>query len=874
MQKIIYPLRSLKYGLWTSGEESERPYDSCSTLINYLFRYGRWCRKQGSAIYNSSAMHATEEVRGGLTFNDGTINCILAFCEGSGYKTTGGGSMGSALTEPDASAVTWANADLDVFGVQMRDRLYLHNGDTTDPPLVFDGTYLVDMAIHGSATADAAGSTTTFPDDSLDEADDYWNGQSIVITDAGDGTIHRAYVTAFDTVGGASPGLLTFSPARDSAVATGDTCVLGIDGQEERNGKYTTLHKNRIFTAVKSLLYYTVPYYPDWWGPEDGYVTLKKPGWKDGEDITALAVMDDYLVVFKPHNIYAIRTTGKHYNWQVTKIVGTDSDKGCVWHKTLKRGFGGLIYHSWDGVYVLDRSLNVHCVSRNIDPTIRALTQSMSNPVAGMVTKIDTSKVDFDDDDPYPTGTKIDTATVAGTFRVDKTTEAIEQSELSGSDMYLLTWKWVLAQSFKVSIDCICTKIKIGIDKIGSPGNLPVYLKADTGNDFPGDTLASATIVAGDLESGYNLATANIADTKLSADTTYWIYTPITGDETNHYIWREDSGGNPYPNGNVKIDGVGGWTNYPLNDARFVIYEQHYEPASGGTPPEFISQIHNLEAVPTSWAPFVATETLNGCSIAWYFRADSDSGMGSSNPWHAVENGAIPNETLAQYTQYRAVPTPTNVATPVVDKVVIQAYIGTATISPCAIVWNKAYWLSVQDTSSSVNSCIYVLDEEALMYEQHERWSKLEGVYINEFFIFNDQLMGTSVGGTGKGGFLYYLDTGTKDLGNNFITTLITQKLDFSNLDPTYRDREKVYKKMLSKYKSQQDASLYYKINAGSWSSAITLSAQANVNIEEDWFVGLQRGKYLTLKITQAVADPDFEFHGIDILARIARIRL
>lgn len=859
MQKIIYPLRDFSLGLVTAGEESERPWNSCDTLTNYLWDR-RWKRKSGSAIYNATYMHATEEVRGGLTFNDGTINCILAFCNGSGYKTTGGGSMGSALTEPDGTAVTWGNADLDVFGAMIRDRLYLHNGDTTDPPLVFDGTYLVDMAIHGSATADADGTTTTFPDDSLDEADDYWNGQSIVITDAGDGTIHRAYITDFDQTGGAAEGLLTFSPARDSAVVTGDTCVLGVVGQEERNGKFTILHKNRIFTAVGSLLYYTVPYYPDWWGPEDGYVTLKKPGWKDGEDITALAVMDDNLIVFKPHNIYAIRTTGKHYNWTVTKIVGTDSNKGCVWHKTLDRGFGGLIYHSWDGVYVLDRSLNVHCVSRNIEPTIKALQQSISNP-GGMsgVTKIDTSKADFDAGSAPDTN--IDTATVSGTFRVDKTTEAVEQQNDTGTSSGK-SWAGPRAQSFTTSKACICTKAQLYIKKTGSPPNFILYLKDDDSNS-PGSTLISKTVSAASISTTAGYIDFNWTDTNLANATKYWLYVPIIGDVSNYYTIYIDTE-NSYANGNAWEDGI----HYTDDDYKFKVWEQHYEATS-----EFISQIFNLTAVPTSWGIFNATETLNGCSIAWTVRSDDDSGMASPTAWTAIENGGIPSITLQQYVQYRAVPTPTNVATPVVDDVTIRATLGTAVDAPCAIVHDKKYWLSVKDTSSSVNSCVYVLDEEALMYEQHERWSKITGWYINEFFIFNDQLMGTSVGGTGKGGFLYYLDTGTKDLGVDFTTTLTTQKLDFSNLDPTYRDREKVYKKLLSKYKSQQDASLYYKIDSGSWSDAITLSAQANVDIEEDFFSGLQRGKYSQYKVTQAIADPDFEWHGIDILARIARLR-
>jgi hypothetical protein len=864
---ILYPWRDFSGGMFSRSDESERPVNSLSPdSQNIVWKEDCWKRKGGRSLYNATYINATQEVRGIDSFNDGTINAILATCNSAFYKTTGDGLMGNALTEPDGTAVAIASGDNDIEGVQIRNRVYAFNGDTADEPWAFDGTNIINYSRDATnGTADGAGTTSTIVDADFggSPGNDDYNGQYIEITDATDGTKYRGYVTDFVA---AAPRTFTFSPLRDTATASGDTFTVGVAGQEERNGKYPITFKNRIFVAVGTLGYWTEAYYPDVWSCiATGVPNVEKIGWQDGENITAMASLDDYWIVFKPHNIYAIRVIGD-WPWVITKVTGTNSNKGCVWHRTLHRGMGGLIYMSWDGIYVLDRGLNVHCVSRNIEPTIQALVQSISNPGGiNVVTKIDTLKADFD----AGTKTNIDTATVSGTFRVALTTEAVDQSQTS-HPFGTLSYQQACAQSFKPSIDCICTKIEIEIVRKGSPGNFTVYLKADN-NNSPGDTLASATILETDVgiytETYWTNAfeVANIDDTVLIANTRYWIYFPQIGDESNFYWWGYNNAGG-YANGNLWGSVYGHYTSY---DTSFKVYEQHYQSSSN-----LISQIHDLGATPTAWAKFEATETLNGCTIAWTVRSDDASDMSSPTAWTAVENGGIPSITLQRYVQYKATNMPTNVATPVVNDVTIRAYTGTATNSPCAIIWDKGYLLCVRDIGSSVNNVAYRLDEDAWMREGRELWSpKLTGIYANKFFIFNDQLMSCSVGGTGLGGFLYYEDSGTKDLGTDFTATLVTKKHDFSDLDPTFRDRDKIYRKSYCKYKSQVAASLYYKLDAGSWSSAITLSAQANGGIEEDWLACGSRGKCLTLKVEQTVADNSFEWHSCDLKMSVLRIR-
>lgn len=71
-----------------------------------------------------------------------------------------------------------------------------------------------------TGTADS-GSATTLVDDALTQADDYWNGQYVEITDVTDGHMERAEVTDFD----ATLDKLTFATL-GFTVAAGDTYKL------------------------------------------------------------------------------------------------------------------------------------------------------------------------------------------------------------------------------------------------------------------------------------------------------------------------------------------------------------------------------------------------------------------------------------------------------------------------------------------------------------------------------------------------------------------------------------------------------------------------------------------------------------------------
>ena len=265
----------------------------------------------------------------------------------------------------------------------------------------------------------------------------------------------------------------------------------------------------------------------------------------------------------------------------------------------------------------------------------------------------------------------IDTTTTSGTFRVAKTDEAINQ-EFSDN----LGWmglhgdQYALAQSFKPSINCICTKIEIPLRKVGTPiEDLPIYLKADN-NNSPGDTLATTNIPIAEIGSNFAWEIANIPDRNLTANTRYWIYIPQVGYTDNYYEWSADQitehpGG--YTNGNVWFSTVGNDTNF---DAHFRIYEQHYQSSSN-----LISQIGDLGIKPESWGNFVATEDLNGQTIDWYIQTSSSSDMSNPTGWEVVTNNTTPSVTLNRYVQWKSVLNATGYNTPIVYDVTINGKI-------------------------------------------------------------------------------------------------------------------------------------------------------------------------------------------------------
>lgn len=261
----------------------------------------------------------------------------------------------------------------------------------------------------------------------------------------------------------------------------------------------------------------------------------------------------------------------------------------------------------------------------------------------------------------------IDTTTASGTFRVAKTTEAINQQNAeeptSGASVYGAMWR---AQSFKPSVNCILTKVKIYCAKTGTLSNTTIYLKSDN-NNSPGDTMTSKVVSSGDfgIDPNASWVTVNFPDTELTTSTRYWIYwSHPSGDDDNYFCWKMSN--DVYADGNV-YDNGGPHTGYDLT---FKVYEQHYE-SSGN----LLSQTGDLGIKPESWGNFTATQDLNGRTIDWYIQTSSSSDMSSPTGWVAVTNNTTPSVTLNRYVQWKSVLNASGNATPIVYDVTINGKI-------------------------------------------------------------------------------------------------------------------------------------------------------------------------------------------------------
>jgi hypothetical protein len=243
--------------------------------------------------------------------------------------------------------------------------------------------------------------------------------------------------------------------------------------------------------------------------------------------------------------------------------------------------------------------------------------------------------------------------------------EAVDQSFTTGQDDEINTYPQSLAQSFKTSINCICTKIEIYIKKVGSPANLTVYLKADN-NNWPGDTLASVTILAADVGTTLDYEIANIADTALTVNTRYWIYLPVVGDVSNHYHWGININSASYANGNA-WDSAGG--NATGADFLFKVYEQH-------SSSNLISQNHHFGTNLTSWLPMEVTKVLNGQILTIKTQTAPDNG-GVPGTWESereLDSNDKPQSTIYSDTwfRWRAYLLTDGTKTPVVDDITVN----------------------------------------------------------------------------------------------------------------------------------------------------------------------------------------------------------
>jgi hypothetical protein len=122
-----------------------------------------------------------------------------------------------------------------------------------------------------------------------------------------------------------------------------------------RGLKYLVIHNERLFGAQPiddaNGLYWSEPYNPFNWNAVSG-ANFDSVGRDDGEIIMGLASFNEnYMYVFKPHNVYRYYTVGQIDAWGSNRL---DTRYGCIAHRTIKLLDGSLFYLSQDGVASLN----------------------------------------------------------------------------------------------------------------------------------------------------------------------------------------------------------------------------------------------------------------------------------------------------------------------------------------------------------------------------------------------------------------------------------------------------------------------------------------------------------------------------------------
>jgi hypothetical protein len=98
----------------------------------------------------------------------------------------------------------------------------------------------------------------------------------------------------------------------------------------------------------------------------------------DGEYITGIRSLGQFLVVHKPHKIFLVAGATP----TSLSIVKTLATRGAVSNKCIDNGFGLQYFVSIDGVYAFD-TVSSWLISRNITPDIDALNQAQLSKSAG-----------------------------------------------------------------------------------------------------------------------------------------------------------------------------------------------------------------------------------------------------------------------------------------------------------------------------------------------------------------------------------------------------------------------------------------------------------------------------------------------------------
>lgn len=155
---------------------------------------------------------------------------------------------------------------------------------------------------------------------------------------------------------------------------TGGAATVNLGGTPPSNAKFIKSHRNRLWiantSAGKSRLHYSaLNNAEDWTTAGDaGFIDIGKD---DGEQITGLASVGPYMVIFKQNSTWVLKN-GTPTTFTVTQIA---KGVGCVAPRSIVECEAFALFLSNNGVYAANQS-GVALMSYNIQPDFDAMSNA------------------------------------------------------------------------------------------------------------------------------------------------------------------------------------------------------------------------------------------------------------------------------------------------------------------------------------------------------------------------------------------------------------------------------------------------------------------------------------------------------------------
>jgi hypothetical protein len=121
--------------------------------------------------------------------------------------------------------------------------------------------------------------------------------------------------------------------------------VLEIDNDPPGKAKYILQHKNRIFTAVNSMLYFSKLDSPEAF-PIDNYILCND----SGDKITGLWLLNDYIVIIKERSVLMLKCDGEPTEWILRTV---HNQRGCPYPNTIQLLDDKIVFLGHDDLYVV-----------------------------------------------------------------------------------------------------------------------------------------------------------------------------------------------------------------------------------------------------------------------------------------------------------------------------------------------------------------------------------------------------------------------------------------------------------------------------------------------------------------------------------------